>query len=73
LVEVVDDQRTALVFEPNAKEFAAAMLRLVTDECLRKRLGATGRREVEARFSAGRMVEGTIQVYEDVLKKRRAA
>jgi len=73
LVEVVDDQRTALVVEPNGKEFAAAMLRLVIDDCLRKRLGAAGRREVEARFSAGRMVEGTIQVYEDVLKKRRAA
>ena len=73
LVEVVDDQRTALVVEPNGKEFAAAMLRLVSDEALRKRLGASGRREVEARFSAGRMVEGTIRVYEDVLKKRRAA
>ncbi len=73
LVEVVDDQRTALVVEPNGKEFAAAMLRLVTDDGLRKRLGAAGRREVETRFSVGRMVEGTIQVYEDVLKKRRAA
>jgi glycosyltransferase involved in cell wall biosynthesis len=73
LAEVVDDQRTALVVEPNGKEFAAAMLRLVTDEGLRKRLGAAGRQEVEARFSVGRMVEGTIQVYEDVLKKRRAA
>jgi glycosyltransferase involved in cell wall biosynthesis len=73
LVEVVDDQRTALVVEPNGREFAAAMLRLVTDECLRKRLGAAGRREVETRFSVGRMVECTIQVYEDVLKKWRAA
>lgn len=73
LVEVVDDERTALVVEPHGKEFAAAMLRLVTDECLRKRLGAAGRGEVEARFSARRMVEGTIQVYKDVLKKRRAA
>jgi L-malate glycosyltransferase len=73
LAEVVDAERTALVIEPNGKEFAAAMLRLVKDEGLRKRLGAAGRREVEARFSVARMVEGTIQVYEDVLKKRRAA
>jgi L-malate glycosyltransferase len=73
LVEVVDDERTALVVEPNRKEFAAAMLRLVTDEGLRKRLGAAGRREVEARFSVGRMVEGTIHVYEHILKKWRAA
>jgi glycosyltransferase involved in cell wall biosynthesis len=73
LMEVVDDERTALVVEPNGKEFAAAMLRLVTDEGLQKRIGEAGRREVEARFSAGRMVEGTVQVYEDVLKKRRKA
>lgn len=73
LVEVVDDERTALVVEPKGIGLAAAMLRLVSDECLRKRLGAAGRREVEARFSAGRMVESTIQVYEDVLKKRRTA
>jgi len=49
------------------------MLRLITDEGLQKRIGEAGRREVEARFSAGRMVEGTVQVYEDVLKKRRVA
>ena len=73
LAEVVEDEQTALVVEPNAQEFAAAMLRLVTDEGLRKRLSAAGRQEAATRFSAQRMVEGTIQVYEDVLKKRRAA
>ncbi len=69
LAEVVDDQRTALVVEPNGKEFAAAMLRLITDGELRKKLSEAGRYEVEQRFSAGRMVENTIRVYEDILKK----
>src|SRR6266403_948538 len=73
LGEVVDSERTALVVEPNGKEFAAMMLRLINDEELRKKLGDVGRCEVEQRFSAARMVENTILVYEDVLKKRRGA
>lgn len=68
LGEVVADERTALVVEPNGKEFAVAMLRLIDDAALRKKLGAAGRLEVEQRFSAERMVENTIRVYEEVLQ-----
>jgi glycosyltransferase involved in cell wall biosynthesis len=70
LREVVENERTALVVEPNGKAFAAAMLRLINDEELRKKLSRAGRAEVEQRFSAARMVENTIRVYEDVLGKR---
>lgn len=73
LAEVVEQERTALVVEPNDKEFSIAMLRLVADQGLRKALGDAGRREVEERFSSGRMVENTIRVYEYVLKKRHMA
>jgi L-malate glycosyltransferase len=73
LAEVVDNERTALVVEPNGKEFADAMLRLMTEDSLRKKLSESGRNEVQERFSEKRMVECTIDVYEDVLKKRRAA
>jgi len=73
LVEVVDHERTALVVRPNGREFAAAMLRLMTEDSLRKKLSKSGRLEVQERFSAKRMVESTIDVYEDVLKKRRTA
>jgi glycosyltransferase involved in cell wall biosynthesis len=69
LGEVVDQERTALVVEPDGKEFSVAMLRLLDDDDLRKKLGEAGRREVEERFSADRMVETTLQVYEDVLKQ----
>jgi glycosyltransferase involved in cell wall biosynthesis len=69
LAEVVDNERTALVVQPNGKEFAVAMLRLMNDEELRRKLGNAGRREVEQRFSTGLMVENTIRVYEDVLQK----
>jgi glycosyltransferase involved in cell wall biosynthesis len=71
LGEVVVGERTALVVEPNGKEFAVAILRLINDEVLRKNLSEAGRREVEQRFSSGTMVENTIRVYEDVLKKRQ--
>lgn len=68
LAEVVNHEQTALVVEPNKKEFAAAMLRLMTDADLRKKLGEAGRREVQERFSAEFMVDRTIQVYDDVIK-----
>jgi glycosyltransferase involved in cell wall biosynthesis len=72
LAEVVDRERTALVVEPNGKEFAAAMLRLIIEESLRKKLREAGRFEVEQRFSSARMVENTIEVSKDALQKRHA-
>ena len=72
LGEVVDHERTALVVEPDGKEFATAMLRMIVDAGVRKRISEEGRREVEQRFSAGRMVENTVQLYEDALKNRQA-
>ncbi len=67
LKEVVDHGRTALVAEPDGKEFAAAMLKLVGDQSLQESIGNAGRREIEQRFSAERMVANTIRVYEEVL------
>jgi glycosyltransferase involved in cell wall biosynthesis len=69
LEEVVDHERTVLVVEPNAEEFAGAMLRLLDDHALRVRIGQSARQEVEQRFSADRMVENTLRVYQDVIQK----
>ncbi len=66
LAEVVDNERTALVAEPGAKEFAAAMQRLIADELLRKRLGESARAEIQERFSDVRMVRRTFEVYKEV-------
>lgn len=71
LGEVVDHERTALVVEPVAGEITSAMLRLLEDENLRRRLADSGRREIEDRFSARRMVQDTIEVYQDVLRHRQ--
>jgi glycosyltransferase involved in cell wall biosynthesis len=68
LGEVVENNRTVLVAEPNAEEFSAAMIRVIEDPALRKRLGAAAREEVQRRFSAERMVENTLKVYRDVLQ-----
>jgi glycosyltransferase involved in cell wall biosynthesis len=68
LGEVVEDGRTAIVAEPNAEQFAAAMERLLLDSRLRKELGEAGREVVKQRFSADLMVENTLRVYEEVLQ-----
>jgi len=68
LGEVVDDQRTALVVEPQAREFAAAMLRIMSDSTLRTGLSQAGRDEIIQRFSVERMVTNTIRVYDDVVR-----
>jgi len=71
LKEVVDNEQSALVAEPDGKSFAVAMLRLLENADLRQRLGFAGRREVELRFSAERMVDDTLRVYEEVLQTWR--
>jgi len=71
LGEVVENNRTALVAEPNSEEFAAAMIRLIADPLLRERLGTAAREEIRQRFSAKLMVDNTICVYEDVLRNVR--
>lgn len=68
LGEVVKDGQTAIVVEPNAEQFSKAMERLLLDRELQKKLGEAGRDEVKERFSADRMVENTLRVYEDVLR-----
>lgn len=67
LREVVDNERTALVVEPEAKQFAAAMARVIVDQGLRERLGSAARAEIQRRFSNNRMVERTLEVYSDVI------
>jgi glycosyltransferase involved in cell wall biosynthesis len=67
LLEVVDAERTGLVAEPDAKEFAVAMKRLMDDPGLQRRLGEAAREDATLRFSADRMVENTIALYDEIL------
>lgn len=72
LGEVVEDGHTAIVAEPSAKSFAAAMTALLGDSELQRRLGAAARKAIQERFSADLMVENTIRVYEEVLQGKDA-
>ena len=71
LAEVVESERTALVAEPNGKEFAAAMLRLIVEETLREKLGEAGRRHVEASFSIARMAQRAANLYASTIRNGR--
>jgi glycosyltransferase involved in cell wall biosynthesis len=72
--ELVRDGETGLVVPPeDPSALALAVLRLLGDERLRARLAAGALAHARAELSVGRMAEGTIAVYEDVLAARPAA
>lgn len=65
--EVIEDEKNGVlvkILEPHA--FAAALARLQADPEDARRLGRTARETIAARFSADRMVEATIRLYEKV-------
>jgi len=64
LTEIVQDGVTGVLTENTAEAIAAAVHRALG---MRAELGANARLRVEERFTAGRMVEDTVRVYEKVL------
>lgn len=65
------DETNSLLFEPGAvSALADALLKLIRDLDLRRRLAANGRRIVEARFDWNRIVDEELQVYETALQVR---
>jgi len=71
LPEIIHHEEHGLVVPPgNPEAMAAAILRLLWDRALGRRLAEAGRRRVETEFSAETMVEGTLQVYDEVMRER---
>jgi glycosyltransferase involved in cell wall biosynthesis len=69
--EAVVDGQSGLLVPPNDDPaLAAAIVRLLRDPELRKKLGAAGRARVVDEFSVERMVTKTLEVYEKYLKAR---
>src|SRR5262249_18173295 len=65
--EVVVDGRTGFLVPPrNHEAMADAIVTLLRDESLRGRMGAAGAARVRDRFSAERMVQETVSVYQRV-------
>ena len=74
LPEVVEDGRTGLLVPPgDARALAGAMERLLANPQERRALGEEGQRRVESRFRAALMARRVENVYEEVLRERRAA
>jgi len=70
--EIVVDGETGVLVEPGDRQaLATALRRLLSDDGLRRRLGAGGRKRVESLFSVDAMVAGNLAVYRDVLAGER--
>ena len=65
--EVVEDGKTGILVPPRDHHaMADAIVRLLKDDALRRRMGEAGLSLAHARFSAERMVQDTLRVYERV-------
>ncbi len=61
--DMVEDGKTALLFEPGEEAICAAWVRLLESEDLRKTLGENAKKE-SIRFSAAKMAERYAEIYE---------
>jgi len=69
--EVVVENETGLLVPPRSPgALASAMVQLLADPRLRRRMGRAGRQRVEAAFSERRMIEQTEALYDEVIGLR---
>jgi sugar transferase (PEP-CTERM/EpsH1 system associated) len=69
---VVPDETGLLVPPQDPDRLGEAILALVQDRARAERMGRSGRRVIEARFSVQRMVEETAALFGELLERRRA-
>ncbi len=69
---VQHDATGLLVPQAESNLLSAVLQQILGDRSLRDRLGNEARRKIEGAFSARRMVDGSVQAYERVLKERRS-
>ena len=69
---VVDEQTGLLVPMRNPAALARALMRVIDDPTLARRLGEAGRARVEAEFRAARMVDRFAALYEALAKVKRS-
>ncbi len=60
---VIPDQTGLLVPPAHAEPLAEAIVRLLKDPDLRRRMGEAGRQRVRDRFDVDHLVEGTLRAY----------
>jgi glycosyltransferase involved in cell wall biosynthesis len=65
--EVVGDEETGVLVPPRDHDaMAEAIVRLLKDDTLRRKMGDAGRARARSLFSAERMVQNTLNVYQRV-------
>jgi glycosyltransferase involved in cell wall biosynthesis len=71
LGEIIENEKSGLLVSgPDVAEICQAVRRILKDQRFAASLGKEGRKQVERNFSAGRMVEGIIRVYREVLARK---
>lgn len=65
--EVVENGLTGLLAEPDHTKLADAVITLLEDEEMRRKMGREARNRISRLFSWRRMVEKTLKVYEEAL------
>jgi L-malate glycosyltransferase len=73
VAELVTTETGVLVAPPEPERMAAAVVRLLADRESARRLGEAARERVRAHFSADRMVEETLRIFERLAGPRGAA
>jgi glycosyltransferase involved in cell wall biosynthesis len=65
--EVIENGLTGLLVEQDYTKLADAIITLLEDEKMRREMGREARSRISRLFSWHRMVEKTLEVYEEVL------
>jgi glycosyltransferase involved in cell wall biosynthesis len=69
---VIEDGVDGLLVPPgDIKKLAEAVIKVLTDKELAERLGKAARKKIVEKFSIESMVEGTIKVYEEVIRRNK--
>src|SRR6202040_1290339 len=69
LGEIIENEKSGLLVSgPDVAEISNAIAKILRNQALAKKLGEAGRKRVQDNFSAERMVEGMIGVYEESLR-----
>jgi L-malate glycosyltransferase len=70
LGEIIEDGRSGLLVEPkNVPALTNATLTILRDPARATTMGEAGRKRIAENFSAQKMIEGTIGVYETLMRK----
>ncbi len=73
LPEIVDDKVTGLVIDDTPENLAAAILKLVRDEGLRRKMSEASLKKAQEKFSLESMTEKVEKVYEELLRNSPVA